>query len=394
MRTRFLERFLPWVVVTAVTAAMGAAFLSATASPMDDFASYQAFIVALAHGRLDFAIPGFHGSDFLAVPVYLLTRSPVAQIQFQILCALLLPAAAYLAGRSLYRSAWHGYVLLGSIAMMPFVGFVGLRGWTGPANMLLLLLTVWLAAARRSSAAGVAWGFAMLTKPFGAGLFPLLIALAPREGKWYRRFRALLIGAAMVLAYVLVEYLQAGRIHVGVHEGLTPGTAFQGPLRVVLNAAHALQILFSVHNYFFPDPCLTGPGNMMHTTPLLIFLGLFGLFDSRRYFAGRALPLALFSGALIAIGLNVPLDHMDHVYMEAGILLLILAALPVLKRHPVWLPLVLATLHFQWFYFFLQHREVFALRWGFFTVPLVVDGIFAIWFVREGLRWHRSPKTL
>ena len=72
---------------------------------------------------------------------------------------------------------------------------------------------------------------------------------------------------------------------------------------------------------------------------------------------------------------------MDDFYMQTGIFFIILAALPVLKAMPVWIPLALATLHFQWFYFYLQHGSTFQLDYWFFLVPLLVDICFIGWCI-------------
>lgn len=389
MRHRKLDPI--WAYIALLTAAFAFSFANAAASPMDDFGSYRLFIETLGSGRLDLSIPGFHGADFLATVWYLLTGSRLAQIEFVVFCALLLPAVAFLAGRSLFKSAWYGCVLATIVAMMPFVSFVALRGWNGAAYWLLLLLTIFLAAERRTVLAGITFGLAILTKPFAVALLPLLIVLAPASLPPWRRYAAPILGLALALLYVALQYAQVGYLIVGAHSELTQANVFQGPLRIFLNAAHALQILFSVHNYYFPNPALTGPGNMMHTTPILTMLGIFALIAPRQFFPSKRLPTALALGALIALGLNLPLDHMDHVYMETGILFLILASLPVLQRYQLWIPIALATLHFQWFYFYLNYREVFALGWEFFAVPAAVDACFLLWCAA---RWREVAKIV
>lgn len=391
MRSRLLTA-APWLYVGLLTAALAWSFLAASPLPQDDFGLYQSFIESLARGELDLSIPGFHGTDIFGVVVYLINRSPIAQIQGLIIASLLLPIAGFLAGRSLFRSAWHGMALATIVAMMPFISFVCLRGWTGPGYWLWMLLTLWMAS-RRSPLTGVFLAFAVLSKPFAVVLVPLIFVLFfDRSGfletlrAWLQLRRrkndvwtAMLIALLIVSAYLIAQFLQAGQIFVGAHRDLGVGGAIQGPMRIALNLAHTLQILFSVHNYYFLDPALTGPGNMMHTTPLLIFLGLFGLLSPGEYWKDLRLPRALLVGAILGILMNAFLDHMDHFYMEASILLLILTALPVLRKHPLWIPLVIATLHFQWFYFYLMTNEGFSLGWSFFAVPVVVDVCFLLW---------------
>ncbi len=385
MRPRDL---LPWAYVLLLVGAVAFSMLSAQIAPRDDHFLYQAFIEKLAHGTLDLAIPGFHGMNILTVPWYWIRRSPLAQIEFQMLSGMLLPLFAFLAARGLFRSTWHGVVFATIIALMPFLSFSSLRGWMVAAYNVLFFLTIVLAA-QRSRFTWIPFGFSVISLPFALALLPLLAVLTPpssplRQAQGDRvavfwRYRQLFLGLAIPAVYVALQLLQTGRVGIGVHTEYTALGVWAGPERIFLNLAHTLQMLFSVHNYYFPDPALTAPGNLMHTTPVLIFLGLFALLAGREFIREQKLCIALLLGAIIGIGLNVVIDHMDHFYMETGIFFLILAALPILQRYPLWIPLALATLHFQWFYFFLQFQKPFGLTWAFFAVPALIDASFAFW---------------
>ncbi len=350
----------------------------ATPFPQDDHFYYQQFIEALARGRLDLSIPGFHGSDVVAVPWFILSHSSIAQIDVLRMWVVVLPLLAYVAGARLFRSSLDGVLFASVITLMPFVSFVALRGWTGPAYWGLMLLTI-AAAAGGSLWMGLPFGLAVLTKPFAIALVPLLWVLLRRRRRLCTCVWVFSGALALCAAYVAVQYFQAGRIFVGAHADVSSLSVFHGGKRFFLNIAHALQILFSVHNYYFPDPAKTGPGNMLHTSPVLMFLGLYTLGQVRGSFRDVRLPFALGLGAAVGFGLNALLDHMDHFYMEAGILLLILASLPLLRAQVFWMSLTLATLHFQWWYFFLQFQKTFALDWRFFLVPVFVDGCFLLW---------------
>ncbi|NOS67614.1 MAG: hypothetical protein HOO67_04600 [Candidatus Peribacteraceae bacterium] len=384
------KSLMVWLYILLLTLATGAVFFLATPSPQDDFVHYQKFIETLAGLRLDLSIPGFHGSDIFGFIVYVFTRSPIAEIYGLIIAALFLPLLGFLAGRSLFRNTWHGIALATIVTMMPFVSFVCLRGWTGPGYWFWMLLTIFLAA-ERSKWTGIPWALAILTKPFAIIFLPLIYVIyqpPSRNSKPATRnfWWVLLTAAAMIILYMIIQYTQAGRIIVGAHSDVTAGGILQSPKRIIMNLAHSLQMLFSVHNYYFPNPALTGPGNLMHTSPVLIFLGLFGLLAPKNYWPNLRLPLALLGGAALGIAMNALLDHMDHFYMEASILLLIIAALPVLKKHPLWIPIALATLHFQWLYFYLQFRTGFGLGYWFFLIPLVVDICVSVWFLLKSRR--------
>ncbi len=389
MQSKQRALWIAWSYIGLLMILSGATFAMATPGPNDDHYLYQKFIESLAAGRFDLTIAGFHGTDMFGLLVFVMTRSPLSQIYGLMLPAIALPALGFLTGRRLFRDLWSGIVLATILAMMPFISFVSLRGWTGPGYWFWMLLTI-LLAARRSPWAGLPWAFAMLTKPFAAILFPVLLVLYGLTGKKNLRSTqasvrnlvlTLVSAGALVIAYFAVEYLQMGRIVIGAHEDLSPGGAIQGPVKIAMNLAHSLQILFSVHNYYFPTPALTGPGNLMHTSPVLVFLGLFGIFAWKQYWPSGWMPTALFAGAAAGIAMNALLDHMDHFYMEASVLLLLLAALPVLKKHQLWIPIALATLHFQWLYFYLQFRTGFGLGREFFLIPLAIDLCFALWLL-------------
>ena len=366
-----------WAYIGGLMGVMAFSLFSATPFPQDDHFYYQQFVEALARGRINLRIPGFHGSDVFAVPWYLFSRSQIAQIDMLRVWAVSLPLIAYLAGARLFRSSVDGIILASIIAMMPFVSFVALRGWTGPAYWGLMLLSV-AVAARGSLWVVVPFGLVILTKPFAIALVPFLWVLLRRRRR--SAACAAVFGSIALLcaSYIAIQYVQAGRVFVGTHADVGILSVFHFGKRFFLNIAHALQMLFSVHNYYFPDPSKTGPGNLLHTSPVLMFIGLYALLSSRNVFTDRRLPPALLLGAVAGFVMNALLDHMDHFYMEAGVLLLIVASIPLLSRARVWVPLTLATLHFQWFYFFLQYREVFALSWQFFLVPLYIDAAFLL----------------
>ncbi|OGJ56345.1 hypothetical protein A3D88_01650 [Candidatus Peribacteria bacterium RIFCSPHIGHO2_02_FULL_52_16] len=381
---------LVWGYILLLTAALGVSLFAATPYPMDDHFFYQAFVETLAGGKLDLTIPGFHGSDFFAVPWYLLTQSKTAQIEVLMFVAVLLPLFGYGAGKALYGSSWHGVMLASIAALMPFISFVGLRGWTGPAYFSLMFLAI-ITAKHAPRWTGLPFGLAMLTKPFAVALFPLLMVLSPKAPSLFRRTRWILAGFLIVLLYLVIQYLQAGRIIIGTHEELSVIQVlgmWETPVRFVLNLAHGIQMLFSVHNYYFPDPALTGPGNLIHTSPVLMFLGIFALLAPATFFPKKGMSQALGLGFVIAFAMAALMDHMDHYYMEAGVLLLILASLPVLKKYPLWIPITLATLHFQWLYFYLQFRANFSLTPVFFLTPLLVDAALLLWvlFYRKEVR--------
>ncbi|MFH1670637.1 MAG: glycosyltransferase 87 family protein, partial [Patescibacteria group bacterium] len=193
--------------------------LATTPSPDRDFFFYQAFIEKLASGEFDFSIPGFHGSNVFALPWYWITSSEFAAIEIQLFFALILPLCAYLAGKALFDSKWHGLMLAGIITMMPFVSVISKIGYTSSGLFVLMLLTIY-GVCRGRWWAGVTFGLAILTKPFALALLPLLWIKRPTEGKKLLRYQALLVGISIPVLYVIVQYLQVGHVIVGVHPEL------------------------------------------------------------------------------------------------------------------------------------------------------------------------------
>jgi hypothetical protein len=379
-------RILLWLYLGSIVCSLGVTFLLSTPSPQDDFGNYQSFIESLARGNFDLRIPGFHGTDVFGLLVFLVTRSSIAQIIGLAIVATLLPLCAYAAGRACWRSTEAGCILAGIVSMMPFVLFVCLRGWTGPGYWTWMLISIALAGAK-SKWWGVPWALAVLSKPFAFALLPLLLYLTmdqEQPANFFRIIRAwkkpkvshraiigALTGMALIEVYFSLQYFQAGRVIIGSHIDLTPGNIIQSPARIFLNMAHAIQILLSIHNYHYVNPALTGPGNMMHTTPVLIMLALVSLTQDGKKRTTLLIRLALL-GAVAGLLMNALLDHMDHFYMEASILLFIIAAMPSLLRTPLWIPLTYGTLLFQWFYFYLQYKPGFLLQWWFFSTPVII----------------------
>lgn len=380
-----------WSYLTLLTVLTIIAFSAGTPFPQDDFFHYQHFIETLAGGTLDLSIPGFHGMNVFAVPWYWLTKSDIAQIEVQMFSGMLLPILSYLAASRLFASRWHGIIFATIITLMPFHAYASLRGFMVATYNCLIFLTIY-GAVKNARWTWFTWGFAIISKPFAVALLPLLIYATPPSKKSLPiRYRYILYGLSIPIIYVLIQLYQVGHINVGAHEGLTQANVWSGPTRWFLNTAHSLQIMFSVHNYYFPEPGRTGHGNMMHTTPVLVFLGLYALIAWKEYFKDKGLPIVLALGTIIGIGLNIAIDHMDDYYMQTGIFFLILASLPVLRKYVLWIPIVLATLHFQWFYFYLQHGEVFQITKMFFVVPIVIDALFLAWCV---FNWKEVRKLI
>jgi hypothetical protein len=357
-------------------------FTHTNIAPADDHFNYQRFIESLAVGKLDFSIPGFQGASFFAVFIYLFNHSSVANILFQLFCGALLPVMAYFAASSLFRDRNSGLLFAYIIALMPFGSFIGFRGFTFPSFTFFLFLAIALRA-RGSVWAWLPWGISMLIKPFSVALLPLFLLWHPhrtrvmRTSDWMQCFLALLIPAC----YVALQYWQIGRVIVGSHMEIDQTNVFVLS-KFPLNLAHGIQMLFSIHNYYFLDPAKTSAGNLVHSSPLLMFLGVFSFLYPADRWKDRKLLLALGLSFLMAYILAALLDHMDHWYMETSVLLLVLLAIPCIAEYLLLLPLLLITLHFQFLYLYLMWRGTYFPDFTLFVIPLAIDAMaLLMWFV-------------
>ncbi|MFH0770854.1 MAG: hypothetical protein V1926_05795 [Candidatus Peregrinibacteria bacterium] len=383
----------PLFHISTLTCVLGAVFLKTTIVPMDDNALYQRFIETLARGTVDLSIPGFHGASFLALPFFLATGSALSNIYTQIICSLLLPAIAYGAARALLFDKFQSVLFAYAVTCMPFVLFLSFRGFTFSSYFLLVLLTL----ALRSRGSRWAWlplGLSVITKPFSIALLPFFLLWKPigrdqsgvRNG-WVQMF----LGLFIPVVYVIAEELQIGHIIVGAHPDITQNNVF--PLwRLPLNAAHGVQMLFSIHNFYFVDPAKTSMSNALLSSPVLMALGMLSLLYPQMFWKDRRLALALGLSAALAFLLACALDHMDQLYLGTTVLLLAIASLPVIARFSLLLPIVLATLHFQFFYTYLAYRGVFFSSPWIFVLPATIDVLaLAAWMVLvlPDLRWKQ-----
>ncbi len=380
----------PLFHVTLLTLLLAAVFLRTKIIPQDNHYEYQRFIETLAAGRIDFSIPGFQGGSFLALPLYLLTRSPLTHTLFQIGAALLLPLTGFFTAKALLRDTTQAILFASALTLMPFFTFIAFRGFNFPSFTLFLLLTL-LLRAKGSRWAWLTLSISILIKPFSVALFPFFLLWEPRPGRARLGDGRVQFALAMILPvlYVSAEYLQIGRIIVGTHVDIGAGNVFQWT-RLPLNMLHGVQMLFSVHNFYFVDQAKTGLGNLVHSSPLLMVLGCLSFLAPKDFWKDRRLARVLGLSAVFAFLLAAMLDHMDHFYMETAVLLLTLGSIPVLMRYRILIPLALLTLHFQFFYLYLMWKGTYFTDPSLFAVPLVIDAVaLLVWavFVAPGVRW-------
>ena len=371
---QFVQQYKHRIYLFGISLGMliGASGISFAHKRGGDYAFYQLFAEKLARGELDLSIKGFHGSDFVTALYYLFSESPTAHLEFQLFAGLLIPIAAYYAAYSLFQSKWHGIMCAGAFACMPYVSFSYITGYTQASNILFFLLTIY-GVVHNKWWTGLTWAIAILTKPFAIILLPILWFYSPTKGSFWHKWQHFIIGLSLPALYVLAQYLQIGEVRVGVHGNTDSLVVWDGPVKILRNAAWGVQSLFSIHNYYYADPAITGHWNLLHTTPVLIFLGLLGLLNPRLYYKDNSkVHTALLLAAIMGFALNSVVS-MDNFYMQFLNTILILAAIPILIQQPLWIPIAVLTLHYQWFYFYLDFGEAANIQPWFFVVPFMAD---------------------
>lgn len=343
---------------------------------MDDGYQYEAFAEKLIdEGRVDFSIPGFHGSSLFASVVYLITRSHVSIVYFEILAALLAIPIIFFACRELYGSPKAGVFAASIYSLMPFVSFNSFRGWTGASFTLFFFLTIYLLW-KRPGWSFLPWGVSMLIKPFSVALLPLFI--------YKKRYKEIFFSFLIPFIYVAAEFMQVRGVTIGVHKDLTAGSLFDFS-RLPLNLAFAFQSFFSVHNYTPYNPVYLT--DMIHFSPLLTFFALMGVVYFKKYFPEKKLFFALLFSALIALLLPASFYYYDRYYFLTFEWMLVLISLAVIPYFSRLIPVIALNFGFQFFYFYLAHKSYF---WPngtkiFFILPVFVFLMSVIFFWRKKL---------
>ncbi len=350
----------PWTHLVFLACLLIFIYSQSTIVLMDDNVHYQAFTEKLAKGQFDLSIPGFHGGDFLTLPVYLLTHSKASVAYSEMLSAILAIFTMYLAVKEIYGNKVWAVIAAYIFLLMPFDYALPLRGHHNVSIIFLATLGLYLLF-KNSRFAWLVFGLSYITRPFTIALAPLFL--------YKKKFKQFFLSLIIPAVYVAAQYWQIGRIHLGVHENLTPGSLFSVN-RFFLNLAYAFQNYFSIHNYSFLN-CL-GSYDMIHLSPFITFLALLGFLYQKRYFSDRRLFFALLASAAIALAIPASFFHLDMGYLLVFNLCLIFLALPVITSHWLLPPIVTASFFFQFLYAFLSYQNEYWYNYSLFVVPVCI----------------------
>lgn len=348
----------PWAHLIFLALLLILLYSQSTIYLMDDSYYYQRFTEKLVNeGQVDFSLPGFHGADFLTAPIYLITRSPFSVAILDIIAAILNIFLIYLATREIFRNEKLGVFAAYIYVLNPLDYSNPLRGHHHTPLIMLILLGLYLLF-RNSKLTFLAFGLSYIVRPFGIALAPLFL--------YKKKIGQFFLSLTIPAAYLIGEYWQIGKIHIGVHTNLTPTTLFS-PQRFILNLGYAFQNYFSIHNYSFLNRLDTA--DMIHLSPFITFLALIGVLYHQKFFTDKKLFLALLASSVIALVIPASFFHLDMWHLWTFNLTLILLALPVIMKFTKLIPFIVLSFFFQFFYTYLTFRDVFWHNYTIFVIP-------------------------
>ncbi|OGY50288.1 MAG: hypothetical protein A3J65_04635 [Candidatus Buchananbacteria bacterium RIFCSPHIGHO2_02_FULL_45_11b] len=319
---------------------------------------YQLFVEKIVdEGQIDFSLPGFHGADFITLPIYYFFRSSRSTAILDIAAAFLNIFLIYLAVKEIFKNKKFGIFAAYLYLLNPFTYANAFRGDHHTPMITFTLLGLYLLF-KNSKLAFFAFGLSYISRPFAVALFPLFI--------YRNKIRQFILSLSIPLIYVIAEYWQTGKIMIGEHPDFTPANLFSLK-RFALNLIYAFQNYFSVHNYSFLNS--VAPGDMIHLSPFISFLALIGILNYKKYFPDKKLFYSLLISAAIALFIPASFYHLDMWYLWVFNFLLILLALPVLVKFTKIIPLVALSFFFQFFYVYLTYRHIFWNGYGIFLIP-------------------------
>ena len=261
--------------------------------------------------------------------------------------------------------------------LSPFFYVTPLRGFTFSGQNFFMLLAMYLIM-RDSRWAFAPFGLACLVKPYALSMIPLFV--------FKKKWRSLLMGLAIPVIYVVVQYLQIGGIWIGVHRDLSASTVFS-LIRFPIEVMHTISFIFSVHDYNPVNPAYVG--RLFHVTPIVTFFAMANLlypklhFKSKVMFFGLALSIfmAFILPALVVVG-----GTADPFSLEPLALFFIMISSITFARYRRYFWLVIVLSSFQFFYCYLWGRG----SWWSASNPV----IFLLYFVVSGIAFVYTKDEL
>ncbi len=342
-------------------------------TPMDDGGNYQAFIEKLVdQGKIDFSIPGFHGGDFIAAIIYFITHFHYATYLVDILAALLIAPLIYLVVKKIYGYESWAVCAAYLSALMPFQTFNALRGGHITLHLFFALWALYLLL-KNKNYNWLILGISYTIYPFSIVLVPFYI--------YKKQLKQLFLSFIIPVIYLTGQWLQIGKIMMGQHANLAAGQLFSLK-RFIPNIVYGLQNYLSIHNFSPYNPLYKM--DMIHLSPLITVLTIIGIFYFSRYFAERKLFYTLTAFAILAFLLPVSFYRIDMFYFWMFNLSLIFLVLPVLAKYQRFIPFIIFTFSYQFFYFSLSYGRLFIWPYIVYIIPAAIFVIGLFYTIKSG----------
>ncbi len=329
-------RFSPWMFPGIVVLALVLSYSLCRVRLVDDAFDYLAAARApVEKGRIDLTPTGFHGSSLAAAPIYAVTRSDHAVAWLGIGLSLLNPLLLLLVARRIGGDR-AGAVAALFYLLLPGVIWEPMKGHINTIFVFFLLVTI-LLSIRMRPAAPLAWGYAVIVKPFAAALLPLF---APDAVRTTRRRLLLAAGCLIPVVYVAITRAQTGEFATAYSAAAgEPGIAGSLSLNLPKNAARTALNLFVAGDWNVAERYGTVRAI---APPSLAAIGLWALWRRRRESLARR--------AAAAVGLNLLMvmlmNHLFAKYLLPALLLLAVFAAATVAERP-WLGILIGIDAFQ-----------------------------------------------
>lgn len=338
-----------WVVAGAVII-MLIYFISARPMINDDGFQYEGFAESLAHGHLDFkSFYGFQGLAVLAAPVFWLTGSHSSIVIASAILSLLSVILAYLVGRDYYESRRAGLYFLMLVLLMPYPYTTMMRGFQEAALLFFVLLIIW-ASVNKKAWTPVAWAVGGIVKPFALVLAPLFLSFPSFQSiqsrfhlnpsrlnldkaldkAWTAKIIWVLVALAIGGIYLGANYYQTGHfVNDAAINSYQPGSYNINSLPPLSKS-----FTFGVKGFLRVAANLLVFSRKILISPLVILSGAWILFSDKKLKLRKEIILAVFLNILLVGSLTFSFPK----YLLPAVVLLALAALPLLMKHS-WLML-------------------------------------------------------
>ena len=370
----------PWFYLSTMMLLMALLFIFGNITPLDDAFLYQSFAEKIVNqGEIDLSIAGFHGADFFVAIIYFFTHSSFSVYYLDIILAILSIPLFFLVFKKIFNNALLGLLVCFWYMMSPHIYTNAFRGGHQTSFLFFTLLGLFFLFYKPKYS--FIFGISYIIKPFSIALAPIFL--------YKKQYKQLLLSFIFPITYMITQYFQIGRLIIGSHSDLAVGILFSFK-RFVLNIVYAFQNYFSIHgfspinNVYFDD--------MIRISPLITFFAIFAIFYHKQFFKNTKFYWFVLLSTTIGFVIPTSFFRFDYNYYLIFDLTLVLLSLPPIIKYYKFLPLIVFSLFFQFFYSFLANPTYFSSiesKIILFFIPVYIL-IISLFFVYYKVKHHKN----